>query len=324
MASRPLSLRWWAARLSILAIRLLRALPLPAARRLMTALGHIAYYLVPRVRRVGRRNLDLAYGDTIDNAAKTRILHGAVANVAQVAAELVHMPRLARGNGGDGPVYARGWLPSGLVRGSRSSFTDHVAIEGIEHVDLTRGLLCIGGHLGNWEWMAAAMASTGHRVAEVVRPLDDPALNTVVDELRTGGGITTIPKDDAGREIIRLIREGWLVGLLIDQSPRRNGAPTQFFGQPCWSTIAPAMIAARTKAPVHVVSMLRAAPGRYTLRFLPALDLVRTGDLRRDLVENTQRCQDAFERVVREHPEQWLWFHRRWKHREHLAREWGK
>lgn len=280
--------------------KLTLVLPLSASRALSRIAGRLAYYLVPRIRKVGMANLDLAYGDALSRAEKVRILRGAVDNVALVAAEFSRMPRL----------FARG-------------FEGFVSVAGMEHIDLNKGFLAIGGHLGNWEWMASVMIAHGCRVAEVVRPFDDPLLDAAIDSTRRGGGVETIPKDNAGREIIRKIKEGYIVGVLIDQSPRENAVPATFFGAPCWATIAPAMVAARAKAPVHPVSMIRDADGRYTLCFHPALDLVRSGDLRRDLLENTQRCQTAFEQIVRAHPEQWLWFHRRWKQRDRLEREWN-
>lgn len=281
-------------------IHLTRVLPLTFNRVLALFLGYLTYYLVPRIRRVGLANLDLAYGDSLSRKEKRRILRGAVDNVMRVAVEFSRMPALA-GN----------------------QYAGYVRLEGEEHADLSKGCVFIGGHFGNWEWMASAMASHGYKVAEIVRPLDDPRLDRVVDVHRRANLITTIPKNDAGREIFRLLKEDWFVGILIDQSPRENGVPVMFFGQPCWATIAPAMIAARSRVPIHPVSMLRSSDGAYTLRFYPAIEMARTGNLLEDLLANTQRCQDAFEQIVREAPEQWLWFHRRWKPRPRLEEEWN-
>jgi len=288
-----------AAYATIVFVKITRLLPTSVAYGVSGLLGRVAYYVVPRIRRVGLENLDRAYGASLRAAEKRRILRGAVQNVARVAAEFSRMPDLAAGG-----------------------FAGHVTIRGQEHLDLSRGCLIAGGHLGNWEWMAPAMASCGYRVAEVVRPLDDRRLNAVVDATRRGGGILTIPKDDAGGEMLRLLKAGWMVGVLIDQSPRQNAVPASFFGALCWATIAPAMIAVRAKVPVHPVSMVRDKGGCYTLEFYPALEMVHTGNFQEDLVVNTQRCQEAFEQVVRAHPEQWLWFHRRWKARPRLDAEW--
>lgn len=279
--------------------RLTRLLPLPVSRTLAVLLGRIAYHVIPRIRKVGLANLDLAYGDTLSRKEKFRILRGAVRNLALVAAEFPRMPSLAR-----------------------RRYEGYVTIKGEEHLPAKGGVLFIGGHLGNWEWMASVWASHGHPMAEVVRPFDEPTLSTAIDGIRRTGMIHTIPKDNAAAEVLSVIKEGWSVGILIDQSPRQNGVPVTFFGEPCWATIAPVMMAVRGKVPVHPVSMFRDARGRYTLQFYPALEMTRTGNLRQDIMENTQRCQTFLEHLVRAHPEQWLWLHRRWKHRERLQREW--
>jgi len=171
--------------------------------------------------------------------------------------------------------------------------------------------------------MAPAVASQGFAVAEVVRPLRQRRLNAFVDRARRSGNVRTVPRQDAGRAIIGLVREGWIVGLLVDQSPRRNAVPVRFFCQPTWGTIGPAMAAARTGAPVHPVAMVRERDGGYMLCIGPALAMAETGDLRADLVANTQRCQEAVEDLVRAHPEQWLWLHMRWKRRPWLEAEYA-
>ena len=124
--------------------------------------------------------------------------------------------------------------------------------------------------------------------------------------------------------MLRLLKEGWIVGVLADQSPREAAVPVTFFGQPCWATVAPAMIAARAKVPMHVVSILREADGNYVMEFSEPIELDQSKPLRAGLVDVSQQCQDAIERIVREHPGQWLWLHRRWKKRPRLEREWAE
>jgi KDO2-lipid IV(A) lauroyltransferase len=287
------------AALAVAYLRAARFVPLPVLRGLLIGLGRLLLPLVPRLRREGMRNLDLVYGDRLSRAEKWRILREAMDNMCTVAAELPHLPRIARQYG-----------------------VSRIGIEGLEHLDASRGALLISAHLGNWEWMAAAVALQGRSICEVVRPLDDPRLDAVVDALRRDAGIITLPKDNAGTELIRRLKAGELCGVLVDQSPRENAVPTTFLGRPCWSTIAPAMIALRAKVPVHAAYMQRVGAGRYVLRIQPALPLVHTGRLLEDLQRNTQICQDAIEVLLQPNPGQWLWFHRRWKQRPRLEEEW--
>jgi KDO2-lipid IV(A) lauroyltransferase len=267
-----------------------------AAARLAAPIG---YYVIPRVRTVGLANLSLAYGDSLTLAEKKRILKKAVENVGLVAAEFPYIPRL-----------------------KRDFFDTHVTVKGIEHVAPGRGTIAIGAHLGNWEWMGPAMANRGYRVAAIVRPLADPRLNAFVDRTRCSGNIRTIPKDKAGRVILELLRDGWVVGIMVDQSPRDSAAPVRFFNQPCWATTGAALAAMRSHAPVVPVAMTRSENDCYTIEIFPEIPMERSGDLWRDLITNAQRCQDAIETLVRRCPEQWLWFHRRWKPRPRLEQKW--
>ena len=281
---------------------LMRILPLPLAYALALLIAKGAYYAVPRIRRVGFENLDRVYGDSLSPREKAHILRGAVNNLAYVVAEFSRTPK----------------IPSERFR------QRHIRMKGIDAVDLSRGNIFISAHVGNWEWLAPALASVGSKVVEVVRPMDDPSLDAVVDRTRRAGGIDTIPSAKAGRDLIRLVKEGWQTGLLIDQDARKNAAPTVFLGTKCWSTIGSTMLAARTKAPVHPVAMIRDAPGKYTMHFHPAIELKWTKNPAEDIVENTQRCQDAIEAIIRAYPEQWLWFHRRWKAHPGLDEKWGR
>ena len=292
---------WLIRNVSIGFAKLMGVLPLPLARAVGRGIGLIAYHLVPRVRKVGMANLDLAYGDTLSRAEKAKILRDACLNMGIVASEFTRTALFGQ-----------------------KIFPAPIRVKGVEHVDQSRGAVLVGAHLGNWEWLAAGMVAVGPlRGAEIVRPLDDPAMNAFVDNIRTTGGVVTIERDGAGTEMMRWLKEGYCIGILVDQSPRENAVPVTFFGQPCWATIAPVMAALRGKVPVHPVSVGRDDDGGYTIELFPALEFQKTGDLLRDLVENTQLCQDAMESIIRRNPGQWLWMHRRWKRRERLEREWA-
>ncbi len=283
------------------ACRMFRFMPWSWARSIGAALGLLGYYLVPRVRHVALQNLDLAYGDALSLAKKRRIAKDAARNVGIVAAEFTRIPLLA------GPDIDR--------------LAD---VRGLERVDPQQGALLIAPHLSNWEWLAPALSAKGRPVAEIVRPLDFPSLNAFVDATRRAGGCDTIPKEQAGAEVVSRLRAGELVGALIDQCPRTSGVPVTFFGRPCWSTVAPVMAAFRAKVPVHPVCCARQPDGRYLVEVGDAISLKREGELHDDLVLNSQRCQDAIEAIVRRYPGQWLWMHRRWKRRERLEEEWAQ
>lgn len=298
-------LSWPPAIASVGVIQLTRVLPPPVSRALLVGLARCAMALLPRIWKVGMENLDLAYGDTLTRAEKKRILRGAVDNMALVAAEFHAVKKLP-----------------GMTQ---EEFDALITVEGMERFDnQENGCVLIGGHLGNWEWMAGVINRCGYKISEVVRPLDNPLLNRVVDAHRTASGAVTVPKDNAGRELFRLMKEGYIAGLLADQSPRDNAVPVTFFGQPCWGTIGAVMVAQRAKVPIFCSSLVRTAPGKYHFTVTGPIEIQRTGNLHEDLAVNCQRCQDAVEEHIRKCPEQWLWLHRRWKPRPRLEAEWAE
>ena len=290
--------RFIIARATLLFAWLLDRLPLTAARWVALGLGRAAYFAFPRVRRTGFSNLDLVYGDRLSRREKTKRLKQCVDNVSIVAAEFSKIRRL------------------------HGRFLDrHVTIKGADRLPRDKGAIIIGAHQANWEWLAPALANKGMKVAEVVRPLADPLLNDYVDKTRRAGGIVTIPKEGAAHEVVRYLREGYLVGILVDQSPRENGVPLRFLDRDCWGTIGPVVLSRMAGAPIFGVFMQRGGDGRYELEILPEIELAR-GKLSDTIVENCQRCQDVVASGVERNPGQWLWLHRRWKSQPRLEREW--
>ena len=285
---------------AILLFCLVGMLPLRFVRLLSRLLTHIVYF-IPRVHRVGMANLNLAYGDTLTPAEKRRILWNSTHNLVCVGLEFPWIARL-----------------------TEERFRDEVEIRGLDNIDKSQGAILIGGHIGNWEWMPPAMTFRGFSVCIVVRHLDDPYLDAFVEKVRSKCGVEVLSKEGAGREVITRLREGKFVGIAVDQSPRQNGLPVHFYGQPCWGTIGPAMLAARTHVPIYPIDIARKPDNTYILEILPAVEMARTGNIRADLIENTQRCQDAVEEIIRQKPDQWLWAHRRWKERPGLEREWQR
>ncbi len=276
-------------------------LPLPVARALGAGLARLAFLLVPRIKKTGMANLDLAYGDSLSRTEKMRLLQASVKNLGLVAVEFSRIPT----------------LPTNLPKMD-------ITVKGFENIDHSKGGVVISAHLGNWEWGLPVVAHLGMRAIVVVRAFDDPRMNAFVDKIRRSSGIKTVVKDAAMGPLMRKIPEGYYAGLLADQSPRDNAVPVTFFGQETWATIGPAIIAMRAQAPIYPVSMVRNANGGYTIEFEPALPLAQTGNTMADLQNNTQQCQDALEAMIRKTPEQWLWFHNRFKKRPRLEKEWAE
>jgi Kdo2-lipid IVA lauroyltransferase/acyltransferase len=280
--------------------RIVSFLPLALTRKSAICLATIAYYAVPRIKKIGMDNLDIAYGDSLTRTEKEAILRGSVKNLALVALEFPQVPYL---------------------KNNMDSF--NISVKGWDNIDAAKGCVIISAHLGNWEWLLPIGVHLGLRPIVVVRQFDDQRMDTIVNGIRQASGIKTVPKDAAMGPLLRRLQEGWHAGLLADQSPREDAVPVTFFGASTWATIGPAIIAKRSGTPIHPVSIIRDENNGYTVEFFPSLEQEDSGNTLNDLQTNTQRCQDALETMIRKTPEQWLWFHRRWKKRERLEKEWA-
>ncbi len=278
-------------------IKLLGILPRPLARAVGISLGRIFYLLHFRLRRVGMRNLALAFPEK-SAAERARILRGEFTSLGRQLAELCQFPRYTRENVEQVVVY-----------------------DGFENYERARargkGVLFLTAHFGGWELSAFAHSLHGHWMHIVMRPMDNVYLNRLILQYRTMHGNKTVDKDDFVRGLLSAMKAGEVVGILMDT----NMTPPQwvfvdFFGIPACTASGLARIALRTDAAVIPgFTIWDSALGKYRLRFDPAVELVRTGELEADIVANTQKFTKIIEEYVRKYPEQWLWVHRRWKTR---------
>jgi KDO2-lipid IV(A) lauroyltransferase len=174
-----------------------------------------------------------------------------------------------------------------------------------------RGVLFATAHLGNWELSAYAHALLTGPMNVVVRPLDNPLIDRMVEKRRGFSGNRLILKKDFARTILKALAGNEAVGILIDQNSTLDGGIfVDFFGLPACASAGFAKIAARCGAAVIPgFALWSEEERRYILRFYPPVTM--TGDARRD----TQALQARLEEVIRAHPDQWLWIHRRWKTR---------
>jgi KDO2-lipid IV(A) lauroyltransferase len=204
-------------------------------------------------------------------------------------------------------------------RAVRRRMAGYVAAEGLEHLReglaRGRGLLAVTGHCGNWELLAAYCARAGLPVTVIGRRLHGALLNRLLIRFRAGAGVTTIERESPGssRAILSTLRAGRILALLIDQDTRGPRVFVPFFGRPASTPAGAAALALRTGAPVVPIFISRRPEGGHVIRAHPALPAVaRDGDTVESL---TTAYTAAIERHVRRHPEEWVWWHRRWRRR---------
>jgi Kdo2-lipid IVA lauroyltransferase/acyltransferase len=275
------------------------ALPLAAAMRLGELLASIAYLVDVPHRRIGMQNLAIAFPEK-SPAERRRILFRSFLNLGRMAAELAHLPRLDADR------------LRVMVR-----FADEAWWEEAITWERSSGVLVLSGHFGNWELLVAAHGMRGHPVHMVHRAIANPWIDRWLNRVRGLAGTHMIRKSGAAKAVLKAVHEHALLVLPIDQNSTRNlGVFVDFFGLPASTNAGMARIALRTDAPIVPVFIVRDGwRARHTVHVLPILQAERTGDMEEDVRRNTQRFTAIFEEMVRRHPEQWLWVHKRWKTR---------
>ena len=278
-------------------IKILGALPRPMARGFAIGLGRIVYLFHGRLRRVGLRNLELALPEKKE-AERKRIVRGVFTSLGRQLAELCQFPRYTPEKVDEVVVYDG--LDNYLQARARG-----------------KGVLFLTAHFGGWELSAFTHSLHGYWLHVVMRPMDNPYLDRMIENYRTMHGNKTVAKDDFVRGLLAAMKAGETVGILMDTNMTPpQGVFVDFFGIPACTASGLARIALRTDAAVvPTFTIWDETMGKYRLRFDPALELIRTGDLERDIVANTQKFTKVIEDYVRKYPDQWLWVHRRWKTR---------
>jgi KDO2-lipid IV(A) lauroyltransferase len=274
-----------------------RLVPRKLARVVGAAIGAIAFHALGRLRRVGVRNLELAFPEmTAQDREAT--LRSEYRNLGFLLAEFCKMPDY-----------------------SAATASRFIRYEGLENYlkarDRGKGVLVLTGHLGAWELSSFYHSLMGMPMGMVIRRLDNPLVDAFVNRIRCLHGNRVIHKDDFARGLIASMRAGETVGILMDTNMTPpQGVFVPFFGVLACTASGMARIAAKTGAAVVPGFLLwEESEQKYVLHFGEELEVTRTGDAEQDALANTASFTAAMERYIRQYPEQWLWLHRRWKTR---------
>ena len=277
----------------------LGALPLALALRIAAAVALVVYVVAWPLRRVGMINLAIAFPER-PVAERRRILRASFANLGRMAAELAHLPRLG----------------SDDLRAMVQFEDEAWWAENVGKPRDTGGLI-LSGHFGNWELLVFAHGMRGYPVSMVHRAIANPLVDRWLNTLRARAGTRLVRKRHAAGGVLRALHDRGLLVLPFDQNSTRGlGVFVQFFGKAASTNSGIARLALRTGAPVVPVFIVRdGARARHRVTVLPIMYAQRSGDLEADVRRATQQFSDVFESMVRRHPEQWLWVHKRWKTR---------
>ncbi len=279
------------------ALSTLGALPRPISVASGRAIGRLAYLLAGRLRRTASRNLELAFPE-LGPDEKNRLLRGCFDSLGRQLGEFSQLTRVT---------------PEELQR--------IVDCEGLEHLQAAqargRGVILFTGHLGAWELSSFALSAFGRPLSFMVRRIDNPRIEEMVDAVRTRFGNQTIDKNAVSRAALRHLNEGGTLGLLPDVNMlAREGVFVDFFGTPASTTSMLAKLALRTGAAVVPIYVpWDPERQRFVMRIESPLLVEPTGNEETDVLQLTSQFMSSIESIVRRYPEQWLWIHKRWKTR---------
>jgi KDO2-lipid IV(A) lauroyltransferase len=275
-----------------------RGIPLMARKGFFMVLFSLFYHLITKNRLIVLHNLQRSFPEK-NLKELMRIAKEVYRHFAIVSAEFFDLPFITTEN-------IHKW----------------VEVEGLENYQAAiakgKGALSIVAHFGNWELMTIAVPLYLKPMYIVYRPLDNPVFDNMVEYVRTMNGNILIPKGGSGKKIMELLKENQIIGILSDQNVAAyEGVFVDFFGRPACTGAGLAVMAMRSGASVVPAFMARQKSGKYKLILKPAIDVVCTDDYNADLVVNTQRFTKIVEEIVREYPDQWFWFHQRWKTKQY-------
>jgi len=280
-------------------IRIAEIIPLPIRAYLFEIVMLLVWSIDAKHRKIARINLRIAFPEMDDRKA-ARIIRLCYQRMGTAAAEFVHLPKM-----------------------DRKYIEEHVRMEGVEHIrkseqELGLGVITLTGHFGNWELSSHAYGTVISPMAFIVRPVADSVWDRIVTERRECAGNRVIRKFDSAKAVMREVRRGTMVGILIDQNvDRHKGVLVDFFTQKAYTTDGIARMALALRTNIHPGFIFRNSEKKFhhTLRFGPAIMINPNAPREEEVLRLTRRCNQALENVIREDPTQWLWFHRRWKTR---------
>ena len=277
----------------------LGVLPRRAAIGVGLLVGQIAARMPGGLRRTGIRNLEIAFPDLPEHE-RLRLLRGCFLSLGRLLGEFSQLPNAT-------PESLRAIIEY-----------DEVGLAHLREAERNkRGVIFLTGHLGVWELHSFGWSALEYPLSFLVRPLDNPRVEEMVESIRTRFGNRAIDKQSAARQALRVLRQGGTLGILSDLNTQtREGVFVPFFGKLACTTAGIATLALKTDAVViPTCAVWNKERKRYFFHGDPPVELVRTGDHEKDIEVNTARFAAAVERMVRLYPDQWLWIHKRWKTR---------
>jgi KDO2-lipid IV(A) lauroyltransferase len=205
-----------------------------------------------------------------------------------------------------------------LPRTSREERMQRITVEGLDifqrAYDRGKGVLAVTGHIGNWEVLAAAFCDFGFPMNVVGRVNPNPWLESMIRNMREGYGATVLDRDRDARRMLRCLRNGEVLGILVDQDTKVEGMFLPFLGRDAHTPVGHGKLAARTGASVVVLTINRHPDRRgHHIKVWEEVPVPTESEESEFVPRICERCNYLLENAIRAQPSQWVWFHRRWR-----------
>jgi len=273
----------------------LNLLPFSVASRIGKGVGYLLFLLHKKRRDIAIENLKVAFGREKDIKEIRNIAKKSFQNLGLILVEFF----LSKKHG-------RQWCEKNI------EFVGYN--EAFRKYKKGKNCLLLTAHFGNWELMGIVTSLKGAPINVVARPIDNPLIDEMINDLRSYYGNKVISKHNALREVLKVLKNNEPVAILLDQNTSPlEGIFVDFFGKPACTTPSLAILALRTGLPVYPSFLIRKGPGFHKFVVDQSVELDISGDMKRDVEVNTAKFTKIIESYVRQYPENWLWMHRRWK-----------
>ena len=262
-------------------------------------LGSAMYSLIPVRRRVVMENLRQVFGDRLSEPELRRLARCAYGQFAETIGENLAM-----------------------LASSARRIAGQVDVVGVEHVlkaaELGKGVLILTGHFGNWELSAVAAMLQFKQYQNrfhVIRKSLTPGLEDIVFGRFRKAGLRIISPANALKSVFDALEKNDVVIFIMDQHAvvGSKAIAVEFFGREAGTNRSLALVARKSGAPVVPASSYRKPDGRHVMQFYPPLEWISADSSREEIYLNTLGYNQVLEKFLLDHPDQWLWMHRRWK-----------
>lgn len=272
--------------------KLVSLLPYGIVMLLGQIFGRLYYYVVPRQRQMASENMQR--GLSISAVEADKIVRRLFTKLGMTFFEVLYMPALSTHN------------INKFVEMENRHYMEEAVSQG-------HGVVLLTGHVGNWEWLGAALAMSGFPLTSVIKKQPNEQYTRLLNEYRQMVGIEIFARGTT--ELVgaaKALKHGKILGFLADQDAGDSGIFVEFLGKTASTPLGPAVFAKRFKAPIVPTFIVRRSEGGHKALIYPPLYYEDTGDEQADLRRITEQMTKILEDTIKKYPDEWLWFQKRW------------